>query len=123
MMTILSNTILTGLGEDGTSLATESQEAAEGICRSIEHLSAFKPFGVLFVLSTSFAAYGVSSTERREWIIEAVRALFHHFPVSTGPYTMQIGFSMFTAGLGSVYLSGEQEEWRSDKFMERVENL
>lgn len=102
MMTIIANTLLIGLGDGDPYLLLESQEAAEGICKSIEHLSVFKPFGVMFVLTTAFTAFGISSTERRMWIVTVVRELFNQFPIITGPLVMQWGFNRFTAGLGEL---------------------
>lgn len=97
--TIIANSILTRLGDTDSSLVQECQSAADKICRSIHYFRHFKPLGVMFMTFVMPTAFGVSSNERREQIVQEIQDLFEILPIKIGRFTMQYTFDVLTGAL------------------------
>jgi hypothetical protein len=91
---------LAGLGGVDASLDEESREAADRICKSTDYLSSFKPFGILWMLTTVSMAFVVSSPDRRVAIINAVHELFSLLLFKIRPVVMHQTFNLLTDGIG-----------------------
>ena len=59
-----------------------------------------KPFGIVWTLASVSTAFGVSSTERRVWIVSTMRDLFDLLLMKVGPLVMQNLFNILTGGPG-----------------------
>ncbi len=97
--TIIANTLLLGLGEDDDSIFQESDDAAEDICRSMEHLHSLKPLGALWLTFVASMAYGVSGDANRQRIVDAMDGAYDPIPVKIGSNALQIIFYILTGGI------------------------
>jgi hypothetical protein len=92
-LTIIANNILMNLDDATPSLSEECQIAADNICKSIEYFRRLRPLGSLCMHLVVSTAFGVSSSERREQLVQEIQDLL---PIKTGGFIMQYIFDMAT---------------------------
>jgi len=93
---IIANTMLVQLGVQDILLNQETQDAAGNICKSIDYMGSFQPFGAMSTAFSISLAYGVSDATRRIRLVDAIRDLFKLLPFKIGPIALQHCFNMIT---------------------------
>jgi hypothetical protein len=84
------------LGVQDVLLNQETQDAADHICKSIDYMGSFQPFGAMPTTFSISRAYGVSDAAMRIRLVDAIRDLFKLLPFDIGPIALQHCFNMIT---------------------------
>ena len=105
---IIANSILLRQGEVDSFLVQESQFAANEICKSTNYFQRHKPLGHSTIGSkmTLSVAFGVSSAEQREHIVQGMQELFEPHPPEFWRTSLQFVFDTLTGAR-----DGEIEDW------------
>jgi hypothetical protein len=93
---VVANRILTLQGENDSSLVKESHSAADNICKSIPYYRRLKPLGTESIKVPLSAAFSISSTGKRQQIVEALQELFEPRSDDSWCTQMQLTFDVLT---------------------------